>query len=479
MEPKLREHLSDIIDNSADAIITADLDGKVLSWNKGAEELYGYSAEEVIGRSILDLYPAELKKERQKWTKVLLEKGAVRNKRTRIYNRQGKLVDIILSLSLLTDEKGNPLATVGISKDISREVELEKTYRDLVETALDGINIVDVEGNFVLVNQEYCRMLGYSQGELIGKSFLITLPTGGRAEGMRLFRKSIREEVEPYTYEGKNIRKDGSIIDMQIKWNYVYRAGKVNGTMAIVRDITEHKNLEKKLKEHARQLEEKNKEVESFLYAISHDLKSPIISVEGYASTLVKEYGDKLDDEARFYLERIKKNTEIIDDLITDLLELSRVGRITQPYQEVDLGAVLEDLRCEYARRCKGLRIEIKALPRVRCEKNRIIQVFSNLIGNAAKYMGGQEKPLVKVGCDDQDEEWQFYVRDNGVGIPREYLGRVFQPFYRIPHEETKAVEGTGLGLAIVKKIVEYHKGEVWVESEVGRGSTFYFTLLK
>jgi hypothetical protein len=254
MEPELREHLASIIDNSADAIVTSDLNGKVLYWNKGAEELYGYSAEEVIGRSILDFYPEELKKERQELGKILLEKGAIRNKRTRIYNRQGKLVDIILSLSLLRDEKGNPLATIGISKDISREVELERTYRDLVENALDGINIVDREGNFVLVNQEYCRMLGYSRRELIGKSFLITLPPGDREEGMRLFRKSIDEQVKPYIFEGRNMRKDGNIIDVQIKWNYVYRDDRVDGTMAIVRDITERKKLERALKEHAEQL---------------------------------------------------------------------------------------------------------------------------------------------------------------------------------------------------------------------------------
>lgn len=357
---KIKDYLAAIVENSADAIVTADLEGKIISWNRGAEELYGHAAEEMIGKAVFDLYPQELKKERRGWTKLLLREGAMRNVRTRIYNKQGKLVDIILSLSLLRDEKGNPVATVGISKDISREVELEE-----------------------------------------------------------------------------------------------------------------------KLREHARQLEEKNKEVESFLYAISHDLKSPIISVQGYASALLNEYGEKLDEEARFYLERIKKNTELIDDLITDLLELSRVGRITQPYQEVDLGAVLEDLRQEYARKYTGLRIEVKALPRVRCDRNRIIQVFSNLIDNAAKYMGEQEEPLVEIGCDDTGEEWQFYVRDNGVGIQEEYLSKVFRSFSRIPHEETRRVEGTGLGLAIVKKIVEHHKGRVWVESELGRGSAFYFTMPK
>jgi PAS domain S-box-containing protein len=357
---RVRDYLAAIVENSADAIVTADLEGRIISWNRGAEELYGHTAEEMIGMSVFDLYPEELKKERKKWIKLLLEKGALRNIRTRIYNKQGKLVDIILSLSLLRDEKGNPIATVGISKDISREAELEE-----------------------------------------------------------------------------------------------------------------------KLREHAKQLEEKNKEVESFLYAISHDLKAPIISVQGYASALLSDYGDKLDEEARFYLERIKKNTELMDNLITDLLELSRVGRITQPYEEVDLSDVLKDLCHEYTRKYRGLRIEIKALPRVRCEKNRIIQVFSNLIDNAAKYMGEQEEPLVEVGCEDMGKEWRFYVRDNGVGIPEEYLGKVFQPFHRVPQEKTRSVDGTGLGLAIVKKIVEYHKGRVWAESEPGKGSTFYFTLPK
>lgn len=356
---KIKDYFSAIVENSPDAIVTADLEGKIISWNRGAEELYGHKADEMIGRSVFDLYPEELKKDRQKWTELLLKEGTARNLRTKIYTKEGRLVDIMLSLSLLRNEKGQPAATVGISKDISREAELEE-----------------------------------------------------------------------------------------------------------------------KLKEHAKQLEEKSREVESFLYAISHDLKSPIISVQGYASALLDEYGGKFDKEAEFYLERIKKNMDLMDDLINDLLELSRVGRVTQPFVEVDLGSLLDDLAQEYSHKYK-VRIKVDALPTIRCERNRIVQVFSNLIDNAAKYMGEQGAPLIEVGSEDLGAESRFYVKDNGVGIPAEYIGDVFKPFQRVPHEETGSVNGTGLGLTIVKKIIEHHKGRVWVESMVGGGTTFYFTLPK
>jgi PAS domain S-box-containing protein len=357
---KTKDYLQGVIEASADAIVTTSIDGKILSWSKGAEEIYGYAAKEVVGKQVFEIYPPELRKERTAWVNALLRGRVIRNKRTRIYNREGKLVDISLSLSLLRDEKGSPIATVGVSKNISREVRLEQ-----------------------------------------------------------------------------------------------------------------------KLEEHIQKLEETNKEVENFVYAISHDLKSPLISIQGFISALISEHGEKLDEQGKFYLERINKNSGLIDDLITDLLELSRIGRTTRPFEKVNAAEVVKETCDEFSHRFKNIKFRVKKLPVIYCEKNRIIQLFNNLIENSIKYMGTPEEPFVEIGCADAGGEWQFYVKDNGIGIPKEYQSKLFKPFQRIPSEKTRDVKGTGLGLAIVNKIVDYHKGRVWVESGEGKGSTFYFTMPK
>ncbi len=356
------EFLRGIVEGSADAIVTTSLSGEIMFWNRGAEELYGYPAKEVMGKSVLELYPQELREERMRWVEALLSGATIRNKRTKLRSRSGELRDISLSLSLLRDENGTPIATVGVSKDITNELRLER-----------------------------------------------------------------------------------------------------------------------ELQNYAKSLEEKNREMESFLYSISHDLKSPVISIHGFSAALLKEHAEKLGEEARFYIERIKKNAELMERLISDLLELSRIGRVTHTAQKVDLRMLVSGICEDMGRRSKEKKISfvVGELPVVHCEKDRITQLFINLIDNAVKYIGSPEEPKIEVACEDKGDEWQFYVRDNGIGIPREYHAKLFQMFERIPGEGARDIAGTGLGLAIVKKIVELHRGRVWVESEVGKGSTFYFTLPK
>jgi signal transduction histidine kinase len=240
------------------------------------------------------------------------------------------------------------------------------------------------------------------------------------------------------------------------------------------------KDLEEKVKLRTKELEARNKEMESFVYMISHDLKSPLVAIQGYANMLLKELGDELNEESKFYLKRIIINTESMQDLISDLLEYSRIGRTIQLYEEINIKELVKEISEEFKRRNEKVKFVIQeALPNIYGEKNRIAQIFSNLIDNAIKYMGDQPQPIIEIGYKDLDDKWEFYVKDNGIGIAEEYHSRLFQLFERIPDERTKNVKGTGIGLAIVKKIVELHNGEVGVESKLGEGSRFYFTIPK
>lgn len=238
--------------------------------------------------------------------------------------------------------------------------------------------------------------------------------------------------------------------------------------------------LEEKVKLRTRELEEKSQELESFLYFISHDLKNPLISIQGYIDLILKEYENKLSQEEKFYLERIYKNIETMEMLIADLLEFSRIGRITQPYEDINIIELVKEICQEFKQRNEQAQFIIQEnLPNIYGERKRIAQVFTNLIDNALKYMGNQPRPVVEIGYKDLQDKWQFYVKDNGMGIPKEMQSKLFQPFQRLLDERTKNIKGTGLGLSIVKKIIEIHNGEVGVESQIGEGSKFYFTIPK
>jgi signal transduction histidine kinase len=222
-------------------------------------------------------------------------------------------------------------------------------------------------------------------------------------------------------------------------------------------------------------LKAKNAELDSFVYSVSHDLKSPLVSIEGLSSVLLGEYGDRLDGDARNLLERIQANVQHLERLIADLLALSRIGREARPLEDVDLaevvGAVLEEL--SVAVDTRGVEIVRGELARVRAIRAQMEQVIRNLLSNAVKYLGDTERPRVEIWTIERDDEIEGLVRDNGIGIDSAYHERVFEMFQRLNDVE---VAGTGLGLPIVKKIVEGAGGRIWIESTRGVGTTVHFT---
>ena len=230
----------------------------------------------------------------------------------------------------------------------------------------------------------------------------------------------------------------------------------------------------------AEKLAQANEELERFVFTVSHDLKSPIVSVQGFASILLNDFGSKLDEEGLHYLQRIQSNAKQMERLIHDLLELSRVGRVVNPFEPVDFNELVELVVADFQFQAqeKGVTIEYaKDFPTVVCDRDRIVQVFSNLISNAIKYMGDTPEPRIEIGHFERDDDFVFYVKDNGIGIDPRYHKKIFDLFQSL--KEIKDVEGTGVGLTIVKRIVENHKGKVWVESQKGKGATFYFTIPK
>lgn len=229
-----------------------------------------------------------------------------------------------------------------------------------------------------------------------------------------------------------------------------------------------------------RELKAANDELENFVYTVSHDLKSPIVSIQGFASILLQEFTTDLNEEARHFLSRIQFNANRMEKLIRDLLELSRIGRVVNPFELVDSRQIVLEAQNELIYQIQEQKIELRVavdLPPVFCDRNRLVQVFSNLIGNAVKYIGQPETPLIEVGWEPVENAIQFFVRDNGIGIERQYFEKIFGLFQILNPAEGDEKIGTGVGLTIVKRIVENHGGRIWVDSEKGHGATFYFTI--
>lgn len=219
----------------------------------------------------------------------------------------------------------------------------------------------------------------------------------------------------------------------------------------------------------------KNTELDSFVYTVSHDLKAPLVTIQGMSSVLLSDHGETLDAEGRHYLARIQANIQQMERLITDLTTLSRVGREARPAEAVDVAELVDDLLVELAEpiRARGINVIGRNLGTVWAIRSQMGQVIGNLLSNAVKYMGDSPAPTVEIGMVTGEESVECYVRDNGVGIDAAYHEKVFEIFQRL--KEVEAV-GTGVGLPIVKKIVEAAGGRIWVESAKGQGATFRFT---
>jgi PAS domain S-box-containing protein len=264
--------------------------------------------------------------------------------------------------------------------------------------------------------------------------------------------------------------------------------GTVIGAVAAIRDITErkisdqklrqqHDELESSILQRTVQLEAANRELESFSYSVAHDLRAPLRHIAGFAQILGDDFSSSLEPEAKKYLERIQQGTRRLGLLLDELLNLLRVGRQPLNLQVIDLTAIVREVIAELAPQYAGRDVEWKLtpLPAAQCDATLVKQVFENLLSNAIKYSRPRRRAVIEIGEAQRDQQPAIFVRDNGVGFNMKYAGKLFGVFQRLHRDEE--FEGTGVGLATVQRIIQKHRGTVWVEAELDRGATFYFTL--
>jgi PAS domain S-box-containing protein len=337
------------------------------------------------------------------------------------------------------------------------------------------IVITDLEQRILFVNEAIRDVLGYNPQDLVGKSsYVVWAPSNDLGLEQMVLDASL---ADGWRGEAQWVRADGSAVPMALTTGLVKdEVDRPVAVVSVARDISERKRAEERLARQAQELTRSNAELEQFAYIASHDLQEPLRMMASFAQLLAKRYKGKLDADADEFIGYIVEGAARMQRLINDLLTYSRVDRRGQEFAPTDCAAVM-------AMVCANLRAAIEEygaaiiadpLPVVMADETQLVQLFQNLLGNAIKFRG-DAPVLVHVGAERRGNDWLFWVRDNGIGIEPQYVERIFLIFQRL-HGRGQ-YPGTGIGLAIAKKIVERHGGRIWVESEPGKGSIFYFTL--
>ncbi|MDP3858136.1 MAG: PAS domain S-box protein [Stagnimonas sp.] len=471
--------LAAIVESSNDSIMGKDLAGLITSWNKAAEAAYGYRAEEVIGRNVTMLFPPEKQHEEEELLARVRQGEQVQHFETQRMAKDGRRMDMSLTISPIRDAQGHVVGASTIGRDIGERKRAESRFRSLLETAPDAMVIIGADGRVALVNAQTERLFGYPRAELIGQTVEMLIPERLRDRHLGHRDRFFGEPKARPMGLGLDLwgrRRDGSEFEIEISLSPL-ETEEARYVTAAIRDISQRKTVERKLAQYASDLERSNRELSQFAYVASHDLRAPLRSVVGFAQMLLKNNRPQLDSDGQEFLGYIVDSSRHMQQLIDDLLAYSKVGDAAAEHVEVDCEDLLREVLTQLTATIQERSAEVshQPLPTVSGSRHQLGQLLQNLIGNAIKFQPG-ERPRVELSAEREGGHWHFQVRDHGIGIAPEHRERIFQIFQRLhTHEE---YEGTGIGLAICEKIVSNHGGRIWVESSPGEGSCFHFTLL-
>ena len=493
-EENLRQ-LANIVRSSSDAMVAMTLDGVITSWNPGAEQLYGYSAVEAIGRRIHMLIPAHRAGEEEKILDRVRTGGRVDLHETERVRKDGSVVDISVTISPMKDAVGTIVGASSISRDITERKqadralrEIQDAFRTAFEHAPIGMALFSVasneDGRLLEVNRSLSELTGYSTQQLLEMDLAsITHPDDIAAE-QPLADQLLAGNIPNYRIEKRYLHRDGRTIWVTHSSSTVHDStGKLLYGVAQVENITERKqaqerlaNLAAELELRAAELERSNADLQQFAYAASHDLSEPLRMVSSYVQLLAKRYAGKLDSDADEFIGFAVDGAVRMQALIDGLLSYSRAGTADYELEPVDCSEIvrttLSTLRTSLQE--SGARVTMDPLPTVQGDPTQLSQLFQNLISNAIKFVA-DETPRIHISAEPENGNWLFSVQDNGIGIDSEHVERIFAVFQRL-HGRGE-YPGSGVGLAICKRIVERHGGQIRVEGRPEGGSIFYFTI--
>ena len=492
LEEKVEEKSRQLAESEADyrALIQAmndgvwvlDPEGRILFVNEKLADLLGYAPSRVTGRNASRLFD---ERNREIFLKQLHKRQLGRGGTYEIEmtRKDGSRITCLMRASPRFDAEGLNLGSVCNITDISLRKKLEdrlrtseKDYRDLFENMQDGVCRMATDGKILALNKSGAQALGYEKlSDVLGRKFRGFFEN---RTDWRRFETELREKGQVEDYILHLRRRDGGPVAVSVNAHMVLdgKGGPV-GIDGVFRDVSERIRLESQLQNYAENMEKKNEELESLIYSITHDFKSPLLVVGGLVGRLTKTKSSLVDSKKKEYLDWMQLNVSKMEKMVNDLLVFYRADKTLVPFEPVSIGSVVDTaLRdVEPLAREKEVRLRKKgSFPVVNGYRNRLYQVVYNLVENAIKYMDHAADAEVEIGCKSSSDEHLFYIKDNGPGIAPEHRAKIFQIFYTL---EPERVSGTGIGLSIVKKIIERHGGRVWVESELGKGTSFYFSL--
>ncbi len=481
-----------IVSASPVGIVALDRDAVVTLWNKSAEKLFGWRADEVIGRPYPLIPPDDLGEARKNIERTL-EGGVVTDLETRRLRKDGALLDVSISISPLSNADGIISGIIIIIADITERKRAEESlrrseenYRLLFTANPHPMWVYDCETLvFLEVNVAAVRHYGWSREEFLAMTIRDIRPP----EDLSLLMEAVSRADSGHHDAGiwRHRKKDGTVIRVAVATHALEFAGR-SARLVLCNDVTEqlaareeilrlNTDLEERVRQRTADLEAANRELEAFSYSVSHDLRAPLRHLDGYGAVLREEYGERLDDKGRGYLDRMGAAVRKMDQLINDMLTLAQVSRQGIHTSVVDLSGLADGILAELRQSQPQRSVSAAVAPgiEVQGDPNLLRVVMENLLANAWKYTGKTADAAIAFGMVEEGGEAVCFVRDNGVGFDMAYADKLFTPFQRLHAAEEFA--GTGIGLATVQRIIHRHGGRIWAEGEEGRGAAFYFTL--
>ncbi len=475
-----RKQLDIIVENSPLGIVLTD-NGKIIKANATTTNLLGFSEQELKTMHVKDISAAENTEESLKLVKQMnageLDKFSV-IKKYRKKNGSELLAKTLVSA--VKNNKGETDYQVALIEDITKQREAEERlnverekYSSIIANMNLGLIEVDNDDVIQMVNQSFTAMSGFQEDELVGKKAADVLKV--KDDNIIQEKTAKRLSGSSDSYEVEVLNKNGEVKHWLISGAPRYDSDNdVIGSIGIHLDITNQKSLELQKEVLLKELENSNKGLQEYAHIVSHDLKSPLRSISALATWIQEDYSDVLDENGQQNLQLMQEKVAAMDKLIHGILEYSTANSSTMDVSEVNLNEVVKAVGDSiYIPDHVKLTIP-KSLPTIFADNTKMHQLFQNIIGNAVVHIE-REEGLVQVLFKETASHWCFSIKDNGVGIPKEYHKKIFEIFQSIGHNE----RSTGIGLSIVKKIIDRYGGEVWLDSEVGVGTEFHFTLDK
>lgn len=473
------EQFRTLSETSPVGVGVSSVDGILLYTNRSYELILGYDHTELIGKKAIDLYwDPEV---RRSWMGTMKDTGIVRDVETRLKRKDGMPVWVSINASPIS-YKGKP-AVMGTIQDITERKKAEESliasetrYRRLFESAKDGILILDFDtGKVVDVNPFLLNLLDYSSQDILGRQLWeigLFKDIVSSREAFTVLQNKGYIRYEDLPLETRNKQR----IDVEFVSN-VYEVDHTKVIQCNIRDITQRKKTEEELRRYSSEIELANKEMETFSYSVSHDLRAPLRGIDGFSNALLEDYSSKLDEKGKEYLNRIRESSQHMSQLIDGMLKLSRISRKEMHPDRVNLSSIVRSISEELKRSLPDRKAEFIIPQEIIAygDKSLLDALLSNLLENAWKFTSKCNQTRIEFGNLHQNGEVVYFIKDNGAGFDMHYSDKLFQPFSRLHNQ--KDFPGTGIGLANVQRIVRRHGGRVWAEGELNKGATFYFTL--